>query len=355
MVQPDREGRVGQRLGWRAADFTGGDVKRQRSRQVRRDREGAARKRVVGRQRGDGGVVHAHQRGRWNRAERVGVRPSDAHAGHARRSVAHAVIVGVRVAWVGAGVVLVNVGTGAGFRRVVVAVAVIVQVLFEARRADRVVDCVVIAWQSVGRTVAVQVLQDFEEEGPRDAHAAAVVGPHRVGRVGHHHVRRAPDGAVVRVELHRGRQRRNDGVGRTGEGHEGCNLRNRRVVDQGDRRGDGGHAVARVRTGNAHASDRIRPVAHAVTVGVGVERVRARVRAVDIVASTRLNAVVQTVAVVVAVGHKTRGRSFRRVVIARQVVGQAVAVVVRKAPQVEREGLGGAAVVRGRHRVGGVG
>ena len=166
MVQPDREGRVGQRLGWCAADLTGVDVERQRSRQVRRDGVGAAIKRVVRRQRGDGGVVHGHQRGRWNHAERVGVRPSDAHAGHARRSVAHAVIVAVRVAWVGAGVVLVNVGTGAGFRRVVVAVTVIVQVLFEAGRADRVVDRVVIAWQGVGGAVAVQVLQDFEEEGP---------------------------------------------------------------------------------------------------------------------------------------------------------------------------------------------
>ena len=340
MVQPDREGRVGQRLGWRAADLTGGDVKRQRSGQGRRNRVGAARQRVVGRQRGDGGVVHTHQRRRWNQAERVGVRPSDAHAGHARRSVAHAVIVRVRVAWVGAGVVLVNESTSAGFRRVVVAVAVIVQVLFEARRADRVVDRVVIAWQSVGRTVAVQVLQDFEEEGPRDAHAAAVVGPHRVGRVGHHHVRRAPDGAVAGIELHRGRQRRNDGVGCTGEGHEGCNLRNRRVVDQGDRRGNGGHAVARVRTGNAHASDRIRPVAHAVTVGVGVERVGARIARINVGTGVGFHAVGKAVAVVVAVGHKTGGRPFGRVVIAWQIVRQSITVVICKTLQVERERLG---------------
>ena len=150
MVQPDREGRVGQRFGWRTADLTGVDVKRQRSGQVRRNRVGAARKRVVGRQRGDSGVVHGHQRGRWNRAERVGVRPSDAHARHARRPVAHAVTVGVGVARVGAGVVCVNESTSAGFRRVVVAVAVIVQVLFEARRADRVFGRVVIARQHVG-------------------------------------------------------------------------------------------------------------------------------------------------------------------------------------------------------------
>ena len=111
----------------------------------------------------------------------------------------------------------------------------------------------------------------------------------------------------------------------------------------------------RVRAGHAHAGHGVGTVTNAVTVGVGVERVRARVRAVDVVTGARLNAVVQTVAVVVAVGHKTGGWAFGGIVIARQIVGQAVAVVIRKAPQVEREGLGGAAVVGGGHGVGGVG
>ena len=111
----------------------------------------------------------------------------------------------------------------------------------------------------------------------------------------------------------------------------------------------------RVRAGHAHAGHGVGTVTNAVTVGVGVERVRARVRAVNVVAGARLNAVVKAVAVVVAVGHKTRGWSFGRVVIAWQVVGKTVPVEVRKAPQVEREGLGSAAVVRGRHRVRRVG
>jgi hypothetical protein len=47
-------------------------------------------------------------------------------------------------------------------------------------------------------------------------------------------------------------------------------------------------------------------VTDAVTVGVGIERVRAGVRAVDVVASAGFNTVVKTVAIVVAVSDKTR-------------------------------------------------
>ena len=198
MVQPDREGRVGQRLGWRAADLTGVDVKRQRSGQGRRDRVGAARQRVVGRQRGDGGVVHAHQRRRWNQAERVGVRPSDAHASDRVRPVANAVTVGVGVERVGARVGRIHVGPGVGFHAVGKAVAVVVAV--GHKTGGRSFGRVVIAWQVVGKTVAVKVRKAPQVEREGLGGAAVVRGRHRVRRVGQRGVHRAGDFAGASVD-----------------------------------------------------------------------------------------------------------------------------------------------------------
>ena len=139
--------------------------------------------------------------------------------------------------------------------------------------------------------------------------------------------------------MHRGRKAGGDRVGGTAEGHEGRNVGHCRVVDQSEGCRDDGHAIARVRTCGAHTSQGTRAVAHAVSVGIRVERVGPSVGAVDVDAGVGFHAVGKAISVVVAVGHKTGGRSFRRVVIAWQVVGKTVPVEVRKALQVERERL----------------
>ena len=108
-----------------------------------------------------------------------------------------------------------------------------------------------------------------------------------------------------------------------------------------------------VRAVHAGARHLVGAVADAVAIGVRIEWARTRVRAVDVVAGAGLGAVGQAIAVVVAVCHEAGRRALGRVVVARQVVRQAVSVVIGQAPQVEREGLGGAAVVRGGHGVGG--
>ena len=179
-----------------------------------------------------------------------------------------------------------------------------------------------------------------------------MVQPHGVGRVGLHLRGRTGDFAGVGIQHQGGWQAGVHFVDAASIGGVGRDGVDGGVVYADDHRNE---VHFRIGADRAEAREGDGAVANTITVGVRIERIRTGVARINVGSSTRFHAVIEAISVIVAVGHKTGSWSFGCVVIAWQVVGKAIAVVISKTLQVEREGLSGAAVVRGRHRVGGVG
>ena len=155
MVRIDREGRVSNRFCWNAHQITVHWINRQSSRQVWHDLVGQATARIVRWYAWYHRVVDCNNRGRWT--EWCQVRTCNTNARNRSWAVTNTVIVGIWVAWVGTRVVAIKIESSIGFSCIIVAITVIVQVLFETRCSDRVVGCVVITWQDVRHSVAIQV------------------------------------------------------------------------------------------------------------------------------------------------------------------------------------------------------
>ena len=268
----------------------------------------------------EGVAVRVHGQ---RRIERSAVRSGEARTVAGAVAVAEAVAVRVRV-----------VGIRADERLVLVGQAVVVVVLVLDERVGRQAGRRVVVGEFIGHAVAVEVFQNFEPEGGfnREGRVRGV-RPNRVRGVVHRFGRRAGDDAGGRIEHEASRQGRRDRPRGASHGVGRLNRRRLGVVDQ-----DGWTEWARsnrvgVRTCNAHASHRVGAVAHTVTVGVGVEGIRAKVAGAVVDAGARLRQVGRAVTVVVQVFHQfAAGR-----IVLRQLVGQTVAVRVFEHFEVEGE------------------
>ena len=255
------------------------------------------------------------------RPEGVRVRAGEARRGEGLEAVADSVPVGVRVARVDSQSRLVEVRDP---------VVVVVLVLDEAS-----VGVVVVVGQLVGEAVAVGVLEDLEPEDGLDRRPVGLVRPD--GELGPGHdlggrsVDHPPAGAHAdprgEVGLHL--------VGRALGGTLGLDALHPRVPDSEDRPLGGLAEGAAIWPRLACRGDGVRTVADPVEVGVGVQGVGAGVGPVDVDAGARLARVLEAVSVVVSV--LDEGRDGRRGPVDR--VRHAVAVGVRVRGRVGREGV----------------
>ena len=287
------------------------------------------------------GLAVAVRVGVSRRVEREGIGAGRAHAANSVGAVAHAIAVRVRIGWICARVRFVGIGH---------AVSVVVKVLSEPGGIG--VGWVVVARKFVGQSVAVAVFQDFNREIPLNGIAVGVVRPYRVGDVGRGFCWRAADFAGVGIHHQSIRQVRCNLVGSARYREVRRNRRDSGVVH--------GHqgcwlpctvGVA-VWTRNTNACNSVWTVTDSITIGVGIERVGARIAGVNVGSSIRFDAVGKTVAVVVAVSHKTGRWSFSCIVIAWQIIWQSIAIIICKTLQIERECLDCAAIMSCCYRNG---
>ena len=191
MVRIHREGRVSNRFSWNTHQVTVGWIDGQTSRQVRDNLVGQATASIVRWYAWYHRVVDCHNCSR--RTKRSQVRTCSTNARNRSRTVTNTVIVSIWITWVSTRIVTIKVESCIGFSCIVVTITVIVQVFFETRCSNWVVGCVVITRQDVRHTVTIQVVQDFEEEGPRGACSVTEIRPHCIGRIDHSYVRRTPN------------------------------------------------------------------------------------------------------------------------------------------------------------------
>ena len=289
MVRIHREGRVSNRFSWNTHQVTVGWIDGQSSRQVRHNLVGQATASIVRRYAWYHRVVHCHNSSR--RTKRSQVRTCSTNARNRSRTVTNTVIVSIWITWVGTRIVSIKIESCIGFSCIVVAITVIVQVFFETRCSDWVVGCVVITRQDVRHTVTIQVFQDFEEEGPRCACSVSEVRPHRVGRVGHGHVRCTPNRSIARIELHARWQGRRQAIGCCSRWIERCDFINITVVQQNNRRVNNRCTTVRIWACNTNARYGVWSVTDSITIGVWIEWIGSCIARINVGARIGFNCV----------------------------------------------------------------
>ena len=255
-------------------------------------------------------------------SEGVRVRAGEARRGEGNGPVADAVAVAVGIGRVGSRRALVEVRDP-----VVVVVLVLDQVALRG---------VVVVGKLVGEAVAVGVLEDLDPEDGLDGRPVGLVRPHGERGSAEHLCRRAVDHPPDRAQPDAGRQVGLHLVGRALGGALRLDALHPRVPESVDRSLGGLAEGVAIWPRLAYRGDGVGPVADPVEVGVGVQGVSAGVGATDIEAGVRLDRVIEAVSVVVLVLHQWR--DARRIAV--DGVGHAVAVRVGVRRRVEGEGVG---------------
>ena len=314
MVGIDRVGDVARRFSWNTHQETVAWINGQSSRQVRHNLVGQATARIIRWYAWYHRVVDSNNRCRWT--ERRQVRTCNTNARNRIWTITNTVIVGIWVAWVGTRIVAIKIESSIGFSCIVVTITVIVQVLFETRCADWVVGSVVITRQDVRHSVPIQVFQDFEEEGPRRACSIREVRPHRVGRIGHDHVRCAPNRSIACIELHTCWQGWRQAIGCSSGWIERCDFINIAVVQQNDRCINNRCTAVRIWTCNTDTRYGEWTVTDSITIGVWIEWIGSRIARINVGARIGFNRIEQAIRIIVRISNKTRCWPFGCIVIA---------------------------------------
>ena len=244
-------------------------------------------------------VVHQHGRTERSGTDGVGIRTGQTNGRYRIGSVADTVAVGVGVQGIRTEIVGTVVDAGVRLRKVGSTVAVVVQIF------DQITVFGVVLGQFVRLAVAVGVLEHLQEEAEHNRRAGTVAVHREVGfrdDLGG----RSADDAGGGVDVQAVGQVGPDFVGYACAGCLRCQGRHHRVVEQVDHAVGGFTERGQVRTGHTDGRHGVGTVADTVVVGVGIERVGARVALVHVGARARLVQVVQTVAVVVLVLNQRR-------------------------------------------------
>ena len=157
-VGPNGERGVVHGLGWCTTDDAGCCINDETIREVRGNFPCRTRHWVWRADRRCFRVVHQNSWTEWAGSNRVGVRTSNAHWWHRIGAITDAVIVGIRVKWVGAHIARAVVNAGSCLSRIKGAVSVVVKVF------DQFALNWIVFGQFVRQTVTVSVFQNLQVE-----------------------------------------------------------------------------------------------------------------------------------------------------------------------------------------------